>query len=332
MSFRITNLRSGIIESSHAVSVAVCRPDGSLVAQSGDPERFTVMRSSAKPFQALPLVLDGVVDRFGITDQELALACASHSSERNQVELVAAWLERMGCVEGDLACGPHRPLSKELAVRDFDSPSEPDLLPPSPLTSNCSGKHTGMLALAKHHGWDIARYNERGHPVQSRCREEVARFCGVAEAEVGEAVDGCSAVTFAVPLRAMATAFAKLVASHDAGPKAIVHAMTTNPYLVGGEGRLCTAAMEAYPGKLLTKVGAEGVYGAALIDRQLGIAIKVEDGSARAATVALVALLDQLDLDPSPSSLLPRFASLPILNTRREQVGLMQAEGEVEFV
>ena len=332
MSFHIHNLRSGIIESSHVISVAVCRPDGSVVARSGDPQRFSVMRSSAKPFQALPLMRDGVVSRFGITEQELALACASHSSERKQVELVASWLERIGCVESDLACGPHRPLSKELAVRDFDSPSEPDPLPPSPLTSNCSGKHTGMLALAKHHGWDIAKYNQEGHPVQSRCLQEVARFCGLDENDVGTAVDGCSAVTFAVPLRAMATAFAKLVASDDAAPKAIVAAMTSHPYLVGGEGRLCTAAMEAYPGQLLTKVGAEGVYGAALIDRQLGIALKVEDGSARAATVALVALLDQLGLEPAPSVYLTKFASLPILNTRRETVGLMRAEGEVEIV
>jgi len=295
--------------------------------------RATVMRSSAKPFQALPLVLDGAVECFGVSEEELALACASHNSEHRQVDLVAAWLERIGCTEDDLACGPHAPLFKEMAVALPDDPPDPSpLLPRSPLTSNCSGKHTGMLSLAKHHGWDVAGYNRDGHPVQRRCAEELGRFAGVAPDEIGRAVDGCRAVTFVLPLKAVARAFARIGASDEPAAKAVVRAMTTHPDLVAGKGRLCTAAMAAYPGRVLAKVGAEGVYGAALIDRGLGIGIKVEDGNSWAAAVALVSILGQLDMTPSPSSLLPLFAERPILNTRGEQVGTTRPAGRLESV
>ncbi len=330
--FRIENIRGGLVESTHRVSVSVCDADGALRAVSGNPDRITIMRSSAKPFQAIPLVEDGVVQRYQISREELALACASHSSERRQVEIVAAWLARIGYVETDLACGPHRPLSRELAVQDFDAPVEQDPLPPSPVTSNCSGKHTGMLALAKHHGWDIAGYNTPDHPVQRRIMKEIVRYMGIEVTEIATATDGCGVVTFAVPLHAMAAAFARMAASAAAAPRAIVGAMVTHPDLVGGVGRLCTAVMQAYPRRVLAKVGAEGVYGGALLDEGLGIALKVEDGNARAATVALVAVLEQLGLEPKPSRELGRFAQLPILNTRREHVGMMQPAGTVSFV
>jgi len=291
------------------------------------------MRSAAKPFQALPLVLDGAMERFGVSEEELALACASHNSERRQVDLVAAWLERIGCTPDDLACGPHTPLFKEMAVLLPGDPPDPSpLLPSSPLTSNCSGKHTGMLSLATHHGWDPAGYNRDGHPVQRRCAEELGRFAGVAPDAIGRAVDGCRAVTWVLPLRAMARAFAGIGASDEPAAKTVVRVMTTHPELVAGKGRLCTAVMAAYPGRVLAKVGAEGVYGAALLDRGLAIGIKVEDGNSWAAAVALVSILEQLDLDPPPSSLLSLFAERPILNTRAEPVGMMRAVGRLEFV
>jgi len=325
---RIVSTRNLLIESTNAVSVAVCDARGTLAAWCGDPERVTVLRSAAKPFQALPLLLDGAAERFAVSDEELALACASHNSERSQVAVVAAWLERIGCLESDLACGPHPPLSRELAVRGPDTP-EPDPAPRSPLASNCSGKHTGMLALARHHGWPTEGYNRSGHPVQDRILELMSEYAGLDSGSIGQAVDGCTAVTFGMPLRNMALAFARLVASQDPSPRRIVHAMVSRPDLVGGHGRLCTDLMTSYPGLVLAKVGADGVYGAALIGQGLGIALKVEDGNWKACNVALIAVLERIGLTPKPSDVLARYATVPIRNTRGQDVGIMNAEGEL---
>jgi L-asparaginase II len=345
----IEQLRGRTVESRHRVSVAVSDPQGRLIAYCGDPHLVTFMRSAAKPFQALPLLEDGAAERFAVTSQEIALACASHNSEPHQVELVRAFLQRIGLGEADLACGPHRPLSADLAIVDADGAApgstgersrtaaqlaaEPiRRAPRSPLASNCSGKHTAMLALAKHHGWPTAGYHLSGHPVQERCRETVARWAAVAPDSMGEAVDGCGVVTFALPLSRMALAYAKLAASGEPAATAIVRAMTSHPDLVAGRGRSCTALMERYPNRILAKVGAEGVYGAALLDRAIGVALKVEDGHNWSAVVALLAVLDQLGLDPSPAELLPEFACISIRNTRGEIVGQLQASGRLARV
>lgn len=327
----IQSLRGDAVESVHRVHAVVVDADGRRVAASGDPAFPTFLRSAAKPFQALPLVEDGVVEAFGIAQDELALACASHNSEKRQVDIVRGLLERIGCSEGDLACGPHRPLAFDLAVRGPDDPPAVDEVPRTPLASNCSGKHTGMLALATHQGWPTAGYERADHPVQHRCREEMARWSGVRPEAIVTGVDGCGVVCFQLPLDKMAHAYARFGASDDAGPRAIVTAMQAHPELVGGIGRLDTIAMQTYGAELLLKVGAEGVYGAALPRRALGLALKVEDGHGRAAMAALVAVLDQLGLEPSPRDALDRFAEFGIENTRGRIVGSLRPSGALAF-
>jgi len=323
--------RGDAIESLHRVSVAVVTEGGELVARSGDPTFPTFLRSAAKPFQAMPLVSDGIADRFGVTDEELALACASHNSERRQVGLVRGLLARIGCDESHLACGPHRPLAFDLAVRPDGAAPPTDLAPPGPLASNCSGKHAGMLALARGKGWAIEGYTRPDHPVQQRCRAEVAAWTGVEEAALAEGVDGCGVVTFQVPLVAAARAFARFGASDRPAVARLRMAMTGHPDLVAGRDRLDTELMRAYPGAIVTKVGADGVWGAALLRRGLGLAVKVEDGHVRASMVALLAVLDQLGLDPHPSEILPRFASQTIVNTRGLSVGSLRPAGGLTF-
>jgi L-asparaginase II len=287
------------------------------------------MRSTAKPFQALPLVQDGAFERFAMTSQELALACASHSSEKSQVDIVRRLMERLGLTADQLACGPHGPLGRSFAV----PPVDPAMLQsPSPLSSNCSGKHTGMLALALHHNWPTAGYNASGHAVQRRIKREMAHWTGMNEADIAEGVDGCTAVSFAIPLSRMALALTRLVESDGVAERTVIAAMMQHPQLVAGRNRLGTELMLGYPERLLVKVGAEGVYLAVLAGAGLGIALKVEDGDAKAAMVVLVHLLDQLELDPRPSTVAPRFAELPVLNTRDEPVGSMRAVGELTFV
>ena len=307
----VESYRGTVLESRHRVHIAVVDASGSLVARAGDPEYRTFWRSAAKPFQALPLVEDGVVERLGLTRQDLALACASHSSEPAQVQLVREFLQRAQCSERDLMCGPHRPLSDAVA-KDYDTRG----VRLTAIYSNCSGKHTGMLALAKHHGWPTEFYARGDHPVQQRCLTAVSEFTDVPATEIGVAVDGCGVSCFALPLRNMALAYTRI-------PPAVLEAMVLHPELVAGEGRPCTELMRAHPGRVVTKVGAEGVYSALLVREGLGVTLKVEDGNSLAASLAIAAVLAELGLKPQPTWLLTK----PITNSRGETVGEMRVNG-----
>ena len=203
---------------------------------------------------------------------------------------------------------------------------EVELAAPSRVASNCSGKHTGMLMLAQHHGWPLAGYALADHPVQQRCGAAVAEWCDLDVSSLGATVDGCGVVSWAVPLRAMALGYAR--ASRATGSMAsIVSAMTTHPDLVAGTRRTCTALMATYPGRLLAKMGAGGVYGAALLEEGLGIAIKVLDGNIMASSAALLAVLDALGLVPQPSAELGDYASPVMVNTNRDVIGRYLAVG-----
>ncbi|HYX81920.1 MAG TPA: asparaginase [Gemmatimonadales bacterium] len=306
--------RGSYQESRHTVHVAVVDSAGRLLASAGNPDLVTFWRSAAKPFQAMPLVQDGVVERVGLTARDLALACASHSSEPAQVALVREFLQRIGCSERDLMCGPHRPLSEAVA-KDYEKRG----LRLTAVYSNCSGKHTGMLALARHHGWPTEFYARIEHPVQQRCLESVSAYTDVPAGDIRVAVDGCGVACFALPLRNMALAYTRLD-----GP--ILESMTVHPELVAGEGRPCTDIMRAHPGRVVTKVGAEGVYSAVLLREGLGVALKVEDGHSVASALAMAAVLTELGLKPQPDSLVNK----PITNSRGEVVGEMRVNGGVE--
>ena len=319
---------------------AVVDASGTLVASAGQPDYVTFWRSAAKPFQAMPLVLDGAVDHFGITREELALSCASHSSEQGQVDLVRGYLKRIGCTERDLMCGPHPPLSETVA-KDYQTRG----VRLTAVYSNCSGKHTGMLALARHHGWSTEGYVRPDHPVQKRCLAEVSRWTDVPEQQIGVAVDGCGVACFALPLRNMAGAYAKLGSGEwgvgaaqnarnpvDPGHRPlpaphsrILEAMLRHPELIAGEGRPCTEIMRAHPNRVITKVGADGVYSALLVQEGLGVALKVEDGHGPAAVLAVVRILEELGLHPFPGHLREK----PMTNSRGELVGHLRIRGGI---
>ena len=329
---RVEQRRGGKTETVHRVHVAVVDADGALVARSGDPDLVTFWRSAAKPFQAMPLVTDGAADHFHLSIADLALCCASHSSEPAQVELVKEFLQRIGCNERDLRCGPHPPLADHVA-KDYQTRG----VRLTPVYSNCSGKHAGMLALARHHEWPIEDYHRLAHPVQQRCLEVVSQWTGVTTDRIGTAVDGCGVVCFALPLRNMALAYARLGSGEPravgsgnkplpAPRSRIVEAMLRHPELIAGERRPCTEMMRAHPGRVITKVGAEGVYSALLVGERLGIALKVEDGHGHAAALAIAAVLEQLGLRPQPAPLAER----PNLNTRGERVGELRVFGTLE--
>ncbi len=333
LELRAEATRGGLLESVHRISVAVVDQMGNLVASSGDPDLRTFWRSAAKPFQALPVVEDGALDHFGLTEPELALACASHSSEPGHVALAGAMLERVGRTEADLACGPHLPLSPAIAA---SVAREGTVM--SPAWSNCSGKHAAMLALALHRGWDLHGYERLEHPLQQRILAELSRWTGLAPDAIGLGVDGCTAVSFALPLRAMALAYARLGTTTEPAAVRVREAMMSHPWLVAGTGRSCTDIMQAAPGRLLVKLGADGIYSAVLIRSGIGMALKVEDGDMRASPAALVAILrelaarhepDLLDLLASPG--VARHAQLAIQSTRGQVTGYLQVVGGLRF-
>ena len=336
---RILATRGDLVESTHAVSVAVRRSGGQAVGNAGDPDLVTFWRSCAKPFQALPLLEDGAAERFGLGTEELALACASHSSEPVHLEVTDRFLARIGCTEADLACGPHTPLGAQVASR-----VSREGLNVTPRWSNCSGKHSGMLALAKHHGWPTKGYETKEHPVQRRILEAVTRWTGIdalpthdarSTTHLHLAVDGCTAVCFGLPLSAMARAYAALGAGASPGLATLRDAMLARPDLVAGTGRSCTDIMNAVPGKVIVKLGADGVYCGTLVGTGLGFALKVEDGDMKALPVALLAVLDQLaehlGWSERWSALVPQHGAFEIKNTRKVVTGRVYAEGRLAF-
>jgi L-asparaginase II len=321
--------RGDIVESQHHVHIAVVDGHGRLRAHAGDPARVAFARSAIKPMQAVPLIEDGVAERFSFDESELALCCASHNGEARHITGVASMLRKIGAAEEALACGAHIPMGRHAAEELAQQRAEP-----TRLHNNCSGKHAGMLALARVHGWPLVGYHEAEHPVQERMQTELARWAELNADDLLTAVDGCGVITFALPMDRLARAFARFAAAARggaAGPSAIVQAMVRNPEYVGGKDRLCTELMRVARGRIFAKVGAEGVYCAGVPGAELGIALKVEDGATRAAEPALIATLKALAiLSDDEVADLTTFAEPDITNTRGETVGGLRARIRLE--
>jgi L-asparaginase II len=331
--FRIESTRGDLVESVHRVSLAVVDSTGRLVAEAGNPELVTFWRSAAKPFQAMPLVADGAAERFRFDLKELALTCASHSSEPAHLDVAESLLKKLGLTEQALACGPHPSLSPVVAEQVLRHGTVM-----TPRWSNCSGKHAGMLALALAHGWPTAGYERKGHPVQQRVLAEIERWSGVPAAEIRLGVDGCTAVCFGLPLRAMALAYARFGVSEEPAAVRLRAAVAAHPEMVAGQGRLCTDLLTATDGLAFAKVGADGVYCATLPRAGLGVALKVEDGDMRSSAPALVAVVGalgqrvRLGFDPAAwPEALTRHAELPTLNTRGVRTGSLRPAGRLRF-
>jgi L-asparaginase II len=320
-------VRGGTVESRHRVHLAVCDADGRVIASCGEPSIPTFYRSAAKPMQALPLVEEGVAERLGLSSGELALCCASHEGEPAHVDGARSILEKAGADEGLLQCGAHAPYSVEAARALAQTGGRPERV-----HNNCSGKHAGMIALAIAMGWDPMDYHRLEHPVQRRMIQEVVRWTGLAEDEIPVGIDGCGVACFAAPLDVMASSFASFAreAAEGASAGQIVHAMTSHPFMVGGTGRTCTDVMEVAGDRVFVKLGAEGVYGGGVPGRGLGFAIKVEDGGRRAVEVALLRVLQGLDvLTGDEMARLRRHANPEVRNTRGEVVGEVRAAFDV---
>ena len=335
--------RGPLVESVHLGHVAAVTGDGRLAFALGDPEQAVFLRSSAKPVQAFPALLDGAAERFGFTDREVALACGSHEGEPVHTETARAMLRKAGLGPEALRCGVKAPMSEAVAKGLARRGEEPSLL-----HNECSGEHAAMLALAVHLGASLDDYTRPDHPVQRRVLESVALFTGTDADDVPTGTDGCGIPTFAVPLRAAALLAVRLVAPPAAwdGPmratcERLVRAMTAHPEMVDGtrpDRLLDSALMLAGGGRLVSKMGAEGlvVVGVCPSDRWpagLGVAVKVSDGDPdeRARSPVTVALLRRLDvLSDADLDVLTPHRTDPVTDNEGEPVGEVRAAALVQ--
>ena len=281
--------RDALVESVHRGRVAVCDPASEVVDAVGDPDGYVYLRSSAKPFQALPLVLSGAADTLRLSDEELAVACASHNAEARHLSAVRSILRKAGLSEDALQSGAHPPMYGPAASRLARSGDEP-----RSIHGNCSGKHAGMLALCVHEGWDTTGYRKPDHPAQRKVLGSVIGVCGAERDEVLVAGDNCGVPTFAMPLRNLALGFARLASGEGLSgelaeaARRIRDAMRSNPFMVAGTDRFDTELMEGTD--LVAKSGAEAVF-ACGSPEGWGMAIKISDGSGRAVRPAALAAL-----------------------------------------
>lgn len=297
-SFIIEVVRGDVVESRHVIHAVIADRSGTVDAW-GHRGRPTIPRSAIKSIQALPLVTTGAADTFDVSQDELALACASHSGELEHVEAVLRWLNRLGLSEADLDCGPDVPLGR-LAKREFYAAQSQ----PSPVFNCCSGKHTGFLTVARHFGEPTAGYIDRFSAVQARVTRTIEQLAGVDLRGETPGIDGCGIPVFAIPLQRLAFAMARLVDPEDlptelADAAVRVVAAAQRAFWVSGTDRTEHKVGAEATEPVVVKAGAEGVFMAGLPDRGLGIALKSADGMARASHAAIIALLRHLGALPT---------------------------------
>ena len=292
--------RGGFVESRHQVIAVICDAKGKRHSQWGNVDQQVFPRSTAKPLQALPLMLSGAAQELNLSQQQLAMACSSHNGEAQHSALVTTWLGQLGMSFEQLECGSHWPLYQPATVALAQSGEQA-----CAVHNNCSGKHCGFLSFAHHQGINPKGYTHHQHPVQLAVNDAMGRMMDLKIDDHPMGIDGCSIPTYALPLPNLAMAFARFGTGEQLPDDwqhachSLYQAMVNEPFYVAGSKRHCTKVMQAYGGQVACKTGAEGVFGAAIPSLGLGIALKALDGNSRAAEVALNALLDHLHIKPT---------------------------------
>jgi L-asparaginase II len=333
--------RGPMVESRHRGHFVAVTGAGRVVASLGHADMMAYLRSAAKPFQAVPLLVSGAADKFGFNEQEIALACASHNGEPLHTGTVAGMLRKLGLETHALRCGAHEPFNVDVTRALRASGRQPNVL-----HNNCSGKHAAFLALALHLNAPLATYDQPDNPVQQQVLAAIAHFAGMPAGEIILGTDGCGAPVFGLPLRVMALMFARLAAPPAdwdeptrQACRRIASAMMNYPEAVGGRAeRLDTKIMQAAAGRLISKIGAEGVYTAGILPcakwpEGLGLAAKIEDGEdRRARPVVVIEAMRQLGvLDEAALTSLAPYARLAIRNHRGDTVGEVRPTFELQI-
>lgn len=319
--------RGDRVESRHLGSVAVCDAEGKLVLELGDVGHPVFPRSAVKALQALPLLESGAADRLGLEDQEIALACASHSGEPRHAAAALAMLAKAGRSVDTLECGTHWPMG-ENAARAMAASGET----PCALHNNCSGKHAAFVCLACASGQDPKGYVGVGHFVQREVKAALEGMCGLALDRSRVGIDGCSIPTFAIPLRALAHGFARFGTGHGLAPARAAAAarlrasVAAHTFMVAGTGRFDTAVMQALGARAFVKTGAEGVYCAAFPELGFGVALKMDDGTGRAAEAVMAGVISRfLPLSAVEGAALAQRLEPRLVNWNGIEVGRIRA-------
>ena len=313
--------RGNVVESRHYATAVMVDSKGKVIYAAGDKERPTSLRSGAKPLQVLPLFTSGTAEAYRFSLPQVAVMCASHSGQIIHQEQVLGILERVGLAESHLQCGVHRPFHRATARALAEAGEKP-----KPRHNTCSGKHACMLAITRHRGWDIKTYTKIEHPVQQEMLAAVARMTDLARDKIDIGLDTCGVPVFAVPIYNIALAYARLSRPEEGrgrwreGMEAIGAAMGRYPELLAGEGRLVTALLQAYKGKILAKDGGEALFCLGIPSRGWGLAVKIEDGSERALAPVVINLLRETGIIPgSLPAILEAFAC-PVIRTHQGQL------------
>ena len=314
--------RGGMLESTHLGHAVICDASGDIVESWGDPSATIFPRSSCKMLQALPLLESGAAEAHGLTDRQIALACASHQGAAIHTEAVTRWLADLGLSDDDLRCGAHEPYDTAERNRLIKADAKP-----CQCHNNCSGKHAGFLTLNRHLKGD-AEYVAVDHPVQRAAKQAHEEVTG--ETSPGYGIDGCSAPNFATSVHGLARAMARFAAAtgtgdaRDRAMHRLTRAMGQYPEMVAGEGRACTELMRAMEGRVAIKTGAEAVFIAIIPERKMGIALKITDGGTRGAEGAIAALLVKLGvLDAGHPATLKRLDAVQ-KNWRGMETGIIR--------
>ncbi len=308
--------RGEIVESRHRGAFAVVDRTGRVLAAEGGIAAAIYPRSAVKAFQCLPVIESGAADRFGFTDEEIALCCSSHNGEPDHVRVARSMLRKAENAENDYECGAHWPSAEAARFTLLRANEEC-----GQVHNNCSGKHAGMLALARQLGADVHGYTRRDHPVQQTIAGRMGELCDIDLGNQPWGIDGCSVPTWAIPLKNMALGFARFTDPDFAAAQRIIAAVRANPFMVAGTGDFDTLIMQAVP-RVFVKTGAEGVYCGCVPHAGLGIALKIDDGAGRAAEVAMASVLSGLDVwTAEEQEALHRFRHHGLSNWRKFEVG-----------
>jgi L-asparaginase II len=314
-------IRGNTVESIHRGHAAVIRNQGKLIGHVGNPGYETYIRSTAKPLQAITVIESGAADRFGFTPAEIALMCASHNGENQHVAGVRSMLAKIGLDEASLQCGIHDPYDAASAMEIRQAG-----LSPTRLHNNCSGKHAGMLALAVHRGDSIEGYTSKEHPVQQSMLSSISAMADYPQERISIGVDGCGVPVFVLPLHRLAMAYSRMAGTTQAAASTIIQAIASHSYELAGRGRFDTRLAQATSGRIIGKMGAEGMYAAVHREEGTGMAIKIEDGSSRALYPAVMEIMIQLEwLRPEEKRELASF-HCPLLHNRAgDPVGRLES-------
>jgi L-asparaginase II len=317
--------RGDLIENHYRGAYVVVDTDGDVLAAAGNFQSIIYARSSLKPINVLAMIKSGAADALSVTDQEITLACASHSGENIHVNLVREWLGRLGLSERDLECGIHAPMGKS-ANKALRAAGQN----PTAFHNACSGKHAGFMTLAKHMGYPIKGYSQTGSTTQDHVMSVAAEILGIDKDTAPRGVDGCCIPMMGMSILNLAKGMARLASPVGLSDnlrlacERVTRSVQTYPELIAGSGRFCTDVISLTGGEVLVKMGADGVFVGWIPSKKWGIALKIDDGNLKAAEVAMAALLKQLKLISKPE-LLDHWINQPIHTWTRDIVGQFES-------